>query len=80
MARTQKHFPLDSSGGLLNHLRQKYGFDTDSELCKRINLLPYVVSKIRNGKQPVSKQNKYDISVATGLSIKKIEELIKEKA
>ena len=76
MATNPKDFPNDKGGKLFPFLREKYKLTTDSAMCKRINLLPYVVSKIRNGKQPVSKQNKYDISVATGLSIKAIDKLI----
>lgn len=71
-----KAFPNDRSGKLLNFLAAKYKLTTDSALSKRINVLPYVISKIRNGKHPVSKEVKYNISVATGLSIKKIDQLI----
>lgn len=68
----------DKSGKLFDYLRKEYELTSDSALCERIGLWPYVVSRIRTGKQELSKENKYDISVATGLSIKKIDEMIAE--
>lgn len=80
MKRSNKPHPQDKSNGFLDGLMDRYKLTSYKALSERIGLWPYVISRVLNGKQELSKENKYDISVATGLSIKKIDEMIAEGA
>lgn len=80
MKRSSKQYPNDKSNGFLNSLMDRYKLTTYKALSERIGLWPYVISRVLHGVQELSKENKYDISVATGLSIKKIDEMIAEGA
>lgn len=80
MKRSEKKYPEDKSNGFLDSLMERYKLTSYKSLSERIGLWPYVVSRVLHGKQELSKENKYDISVATGLSIKKIDEMIEQGA
>lgn len=76
MTRAIKQFPNDTSGDLFDYLRKKFKLGTDKELSDKIDVLPHTVSRVRNGKQELTSQARYRISVNTGLSPKAIEKLI----
>ena len=77
MTKSDKKFPNDKSGSLFDYLRKKNPeLTADYKLAEHIGLWPYLVSKVRNGKQELSPADKYKIAEKSGLTVKRIEALI----
>ena len=63
---------------LFDTIIAEYNLKNDSEMCKRLEVTPPVVSKMRVGKLPVGPVMILNIHETFGMPIKRIKELIKE--
>lgn len=63
---------------LLDHLREKYKLADDKQLSVKTGIHRSNLSRIRNGFMKVSNSNLVRINESTGISIKKLRELIAE--
>lgn len=73
-------FANDRSGQLFNYLREKYKLEDDTQLSKRIGIARPIISRVRTAKQPLSGNHLIKINEKTGVTIKKMRELIGDQA
>lgn len=48
------HHPLPDASRLLDTLLERYQLKNDAELCRRMNVLPSRISKMRSGRHPIT--------------------------
>lgn len=46
--------PRPDAGRLLDNLLERYHLKNDAELCRRMNVLPSRISKMRSGRHPIT--------------------------
>lgn len=66
----------DASGGLFDHLRQKYKVTSGKDLAAKIGLSVFVISRVANNQNRLTDGHLATISQKTGISIKKLVELV----
>jgi len=76
MPKLQKDFPNDRSGELFNFLLEKFKLSNDKQLSDKIGLSRPVISTVRTGKHPITGASLVQIHERTGVSIKRMRELI----
>jgi transcriptional regulator with XRE-family HTH domain len=67
---------LDNSGKLFDYVMKKQNLKTDSQLAAYLGMSTPNISKIRNGINNVSPGSILTVHDTTGMSIKRIRELI----
>lgn len=66
----------DASGGLFDHLRQKYKVTSGKDLSAKIGLSVFVISRVANNQNRLTDGHLATISQKTGISIKKLAQLV----
>lgn len=68
-----------SANTVLNHIKRRYKLKTDRALADALDISPPNISKLRKGSTPFGPEWIMRVHDATGLSIRDIKSMLKER-